>query len=87
VPASTNPTPNADGRVEAAVEFIERTVYEQRTLLYSVQGLDYWMRVWGDDATRAFYWPSLLLVFIIGPHLCKGAGHRSCACIVSPFFL
>ena len=86
VPASAK----SGGRVEVAAEFIERTVYESKTLLYTVQCMDYWMRVSDDDATHAFYWPCLLLLFIIGPHLCKGSGHAlmcSTACIVSPFFL
>ena len=37
VPASAK----SGGRVEVAAEFIERTVYESKTLLYTVQCMDY----------------------------------------------
>jgi len=80
VPASTM----ADRRV-VDVRFIQKTFYEGRPLIFSVEGLDYWMRVRDDDATHGLYWPCLLLPFVIGPHLHngKGAGHAFvCVCML-----
>ena len=47
---------------------IEHTTWEDRTLLFTVQELDHWLRV-GDGGTHWVYWPCLLLVGCIGTHI------------------
>ena len=55
------------------VDSIQRTVCEGRDLLFTVHGMDHLERVERGKSDRALYWPLVLLVNIIGPHMVKGA--------------
>ncbi len=50
---------------------IERTTWEDRTLLFTVQDLDHWLLV-EDGGTHRMYWPCLFLVGCIGTHIHNG---------------
>jgi hypothetical protein len=67
VAATVAPERAAVGVADALA--VERTTCEDRELLITTEGMDFWLKVCRNEATHALFWPGALMINIIGPHM------------------